>query len=698
MLTLNTLRTRFGIVLSVVIVLALLAFILSLGPEMGLFGNDQNPDVAEIDGDDISLAEFSQEYNEVKGAYYFTQGQDASDENSVAQMSQEAWSNLLFDMYIAPEMEDLGIVVTDEEAKAMLAGEVNSAVYAQLFGANYTPAINAFLTSLNTPGADQEQVALATNAWNYIKGQAAQYRHMQKYAGLLKAGSYVNSLEVEHGVATANNVVDGRYVPVRLNTIPDDQVAVKESEVQAYYDNHKENYRKQPTRELAYVLFEVLPTEADEAAIAAKAQEVAEALKGAADEITLQSAIISNSGVVASSYVPASRLTDAEAVLFDGEVYGPELQDKHWVVSKAVKTIDAPEKLGISFYILGGEAEAMAEKIVADAEAGEDFATLAEKYQLAPEMHNYLTFDDVNFSELSSYGVDAAFAEKLASAKEGDVLTNKTFQYTQVLKIGKIDGTLVKHILPGTVRLEVAPSTETMATISAEARAFAQKAKGGVEAFQKAAKDAGEAPRTYTLSESDYIMPVLSNSRELVRWAQGAEKATTSEVLQAGEHYVVGIVTAIDEELYQPLKGNLQTIIAKDLMDQKRIDILKKEYAGLTIEQAAEKAGAEIEEFAGVKYGDYAVGQLYGDMAVVGAVVSAEAGNTANVVLAKNNGQAVVFVVDAVNQPEEAQTAEAEKLRRQTTLDEDVVRRGVGLAIESSVATIETSNKTSIHF
>jgi hypothetical protein len=85
-------------------------------------------------------------------------------------------------------------------------------------------------------------------------------------------------------------------------------------------------------------------------------------------------------------------------------------------------------------------------------------------------------------------------------------------------------------------------------------------------------------------------------------------------------------------------------------------------------------------------------------MAVVGAVVSAEAGNTANVVLAKNNGQAVVFVVDAVNQPEEAQTAEAEKLRRQTTLDEDVVRRGVGLAIESSVATIETSNKTSIHF
>ena len=149
MLTLNTLRTRFGIVLSVVIVLALLAFILSLGPEMGLFGNDQNPNVAEVDGEDITLAEFSQEYNEVKNAYYLRSGQDNSDEMAVAQMASEAWSNILFDKFVRPEMEAAGVVVTDEEAVAMLSGEVNSMVYAQLFGTPYTQNINLFLTSLN---------------------------------------------------------------------------------------------------------------------------------------------------------------------------------------------------------------------------------------------------------------------------------------------------------------------------------------------------------------------------------------------------------------------------------------------------------------------------------------------------------------------------------------------------------------------
>ena len=48
MASLNTLRTKFGIVLSIIIALALLAFILSLKTEMGFSGND--PRVGVIDG------------------------------------------------------------------------------------------------------------------------------------------------------------------------------------------------------------------------------------------------------------------------------------------------------------------------------------------------------------------------------------------------------------------------------------------------------------------------------------------------------------------------------------------------------------------------------------------------------------------------------------------------------------------------
>ena len=53
MASLNTLRTRFGVVLSIIIAFALLAFILSLKTDMGLSGND--PKVGVIDGSKITL-------------------------------------------------------------------------------------------------------------------------------------------------------------------------------------------------------------------------------------------------------------------------------------------------------------------------------------------------------------------------------------------------------------------------------------------------------------------------------------------------------------------------------------------------------------------------------------------------------------------------------------------------------------------
>ena len=52
MASLNTLRTKFGIVLSIVIAGALLAFILSLKTEMGFSGND--PRVGVINGKKIN--------------------------------------------------------------------------------------------------------------------------------------------------------------------------------------------------------------------------------------------------------------------------------------------------------------------------------------------------------------------------------------------------------------------------------------------------------------------------------------------------------------------------------------------------------------------------------------------------------------------------------------------------------------------
>ena len=85
MFSLNTLRTKFGIVLSVVIALALLAFIFSLRYEMGFGGND--PKVGEINGDKILYSEYYNEYEVTKNN---NGGAEAYDEAADERFSSSA--------------------------------------------------------------------------------------------------------------------------------------------------------------------------------------------------------------------------------------------------------------------------------------------------------------------------------------------------------------------------------------------------------------------------------------------------------------------------------------------------------------------------------------------------------------------------------------------------------------------------------
>ena len=89
MASLNTLRTKFGIVLSIVIAGALLAFILSLKTEMGFSGND--PRVGVINGKKINYSEYYNQYEQIKAQ----SGAQESDEQQSAMLANAAWQALI---------------------------------------------------------------------------------------------------------------------------------------------------------------------------------------------------------------------------------------------------------------------------------------------------------------------------------------------------------------------------------------------------------------------------------------------------------------------------------------------------------------------------------------------------------------------------------------------------------------------------
>ena len=164
MASLNTLRTRFGVVLSVVIGLALLAFVLSLKTEMGFSGND--PKVGVIDGNKIKYSDYIEEYDRVKARHAGSE----SDPQQADMLADAAWQELFSKNVLVPGFEKMGIVVGEQERLAMLGGELPSTVYAQIFtdprtGAYDVEAVTRFLEQ-----AEGNVQALA--AWNDKIGRA----------------------------------------------------------------------------------------------------------------------------------------------------------------------------------------------------------------------------------------------------------------------------------------------------------------------------------------------------------------------------------------------------------------------------------------------------------------------------------------------------------------------------------------------
>ena len=120
MASLNTLRTKFGIVLSIIIALALLAFILSLKTEMGFSGND--PRVGVIDGEKINYSEYYDQYETIKSQ----NNMQESDEQQSAMLANAAWQALIAKHVLTPGFDRMGLRVTEPERLAMVSQNVNS--------------------------------------------------------------------------------------------------------------------------------------------------------------------------------------------------------------------------------------------------------------------------------------------------------------------------------------------------------------------------------------------------------------------------------------------------------------------------------------------------------------------------------------------------------------------------------------------
>ncbi|MDE6070469.1 MAG: SurA N-terminal domain-containing protein, partial [Alistipes sp.] len=373
MASLNTLRTKFGIVLSIIIALALLAFILSLKTEMGFSGND--PKVGVIDGKKINYSEYYDRYEQVKAQ----SGAQESDEQQAAMLANAAWQSLVADHVLRPGFEKSGLRVSDDERRAMIRGEVSSPVFYNAFADPRTGAysVEAVSRFLDQAASDPQASAF----WKQVNEQACLERMLQKYLGLVRGGVYVNALEVASGVQAANDTFSGKWVGKKYAQVPDSLVKVSNSDIKAYYKSHKNAFRQTPSRSLSYVVFEVEPTDDDLLALEHSVRELG--ARFAVAEPLKSFVRADRRGRIAENYVSAAQLTDEEAAaLMAGKTYGPVLKNNEWTMARVLDAKFAPDSLGIRHIVLPYDEEQLADSLLKVIRGGADFAALAARYSV----------------------------------------------------------------------------------------------------------------------------------------------------------------------------------------------------------------------------------------------------------------------------------------------------------------------------
>ena len=650
MLSLNTLRTKFGVILSVVIGGALLAFILSLKTEMGF--SENNPAVGEINGEDVSYSEFLNAYEETK----LLMGGENADYSQSIQMINATWQSLVSEKVFTPDFEKLGLSVGEAEFNAILNGDIQSAILVSIFGNPQTGTFNP--AALNAFLAQAEGNPQVSKVWSLLQKQIRFERAMNKYSDLVRGGEYANTLTVNKNLPIVNNTYNGHFVSCKYYSVADSLVSVSKSEMKSYYNENKAKFKQTPYRTISYAVFDIEASAEDALNIEKEAKAAGKEFAKAADLKTYSRK--NRHASVAQTFVAAKSLKSDEATALRAQrTYGPVLQGNEWYASRAVEVRNAPEYIELQHIVLNYNEAKKADEVLKEARKGTSFKALAEKYSVSD------SFDlgKVQYSELAQ-----EFADAFRNARRGAIVKVEAGSAIQIFKVLSV-GSIQRHYRLATLTYGIEPSSATKGAIHSEASLFSVEASAKGKKFEEVASAKSVMTSSTDIERGSRELDGLENSVEVVRWANEAEVGDVSELFKLDNCYVVATLTEINDDEYKPFE-KVEAQIKNTLLKDKKFELLKAKMTGATLEEIAQNAGAKVEEFKEAKASSYYIRNIGPEPQVAGvlATVGEEQKGTVLPIVKGSNG-AYVLVVDEIVVEKEPQTAQAERVKVQAQIE-----------------------------
>ena len=539
MAVLETIRVKFGIVITVLIAVALLSFIIDPTTLQSVSSSMSSKyDVGEIDGKSVSYTDFQAEVDRFTTINEITTGSSVQNEEQQIAVRNAAWQALVDQYLVLKNAKKAGFNVGKEEMVAILSGEIDSPVFTQnptfydengVFSKDRVLEFKSYI--------DTDETGRLKMFWDYLQNTAMTQEYYAKYMSLFTQSNIVNPLMLAEQIAENNNTFNVEFVMLPYGYEKDSTIVVSDKEIRDYYNAHKKFYKQQASRDIEYVVFEVVPS-ADDVAAANKA--LIDVYDEFASTDNMKSFLLANSDRQYDAHWYKEGELNSVAKVVNDYAFGKNngvsevlSNDNTFYAVRVMEEAMVPEEIQVKFAPVNSE--------------NVDSLLNAAEPQWIPQTPGY---------------------EDVMTAKKGSKVTvnGLVFQVldTKDAVARKRVAILEKNAIAG---------KETVNGYYSKANTFATKTAGKYENFKKAAEEEGvyAHPVNKMLESADRLGSV-EDTKEVTRWAFEAKKGQASNIITVNNNYfIIAALKGIHEEGYTPVE-EVASQISNRLYNEKRAE------------------------------------------------------------------------------------------------------------------------------
>lgn len=676
MATLEMIRNRAGVLVAAIIGLALLAFILGDMMDSGrsIFSRNQMQ-VAEIDGESVSIQDFQAQVDQLVEIYKMNSGQTTFDETMMENIREQTWQQLVQEKVLRKEYSNLGLGVSSQEVYDMVGGDNPHAIIRQIFTNPETGVLNKSALIQFLKNMDQDPSGNQRTFWLYIESEIMRERVFSKYMTLIRQGLYTTSLQAKYENEQSNKKVDIAFVVDRFANIADSSITVSESELKKYYNNHKNEFDQKASRDVEFVTYAIEPSPEDVQIAEKWINDIKPEFSAATDDkqfVNLNSDVPFDE----KSKKKEELNPDLGNFMFAakvGDVYGPYFENKSYKLAKLYKIVSSPDSVKARHILIAptaqtpeasAKAKALADSIKNVLTKGGDFAALAQ--QFSQDRGSIAKGGDLGWFREGA--MVQPFNDACFNGRKGDItVVESQFGFHIINILDK--GAESKKVQLAILDRAVEPSSTTYQNVYQKASSFAANNRTAEQFEESVKKENLNKQVASYLAENDKALPGIQNGRELVRWAYKAEKGDVSQVFEFENLFVVAKLSTIREEGIAKLsevKPQIEAMVRREKKAEQLAAKLKEQMNGVNnITDLASKTGFTPVEAPGLTFNAYSVPEA----GIEPQLIAAASKGTTGKLLGPIKGMNGVYAFQVNNVVEaDASGVEAAKMRLKTVM------------------------------